>query len=69
MKDCTNKLNQSHFMAPVGCVKADKGVIPANNRANSNWAVKNFREWASNCSAVIPYDPVPSNLLECRDPQ
>ena len=47
LKDCAN---QSCFIAPVSSherVKAAKGVIPANTRANSNWAIKNFKEWAS----------------------
>jgi len=48
--------------------RAAKGVIPANIRANSNWAVKNFKEWVSNRSVMIPNDPVPSILLECKDP-
>jgi len=69
MKDYTNSLNQSHFVSPVSSPereRASKGVIPANTRANSNWTVKFFKEWACNCSAMTPKDPVPSNLLECQ---
>ena len=47
VKDYTNSLNHSHFIAPVISPehkKAAKGVMPANTRANSNWAIKNFKE-------------------------
>ena len=69
LKDCNN---QNRFIAPVSSperVKAAKGVIPANTQANSNWAVKNFKEWASNRSAMAPSDPVPPDLLKSHDPE
>ena len=44
-----------------------KGVIPANTRASSNWAIRNFNDWASNRSAMTPDDPVPANLLKSQD--
>ena len=69
LKDCAN---QSRFIAPVSSperVKAAKGVIPANTRANSNWAIKNFKEWASNRSTMAPNDPVPPDLLKSHDPE
>ena len=72
MKDCTNSLNCSCFITPVSSPereKAAKGVIPANTWANSNWAIKNFKEWVSNQSATIPDDPVPPELLESQDPE
>ena len=71
LKDCTNNLNNSRFVAPVSSPereKAAKGVIPVNTRANSNWAIKNFKEWASNRLAMTPDDPVPADLLQSQDP-
>ena len=70
LKDCTDSLNCSRFVAPVSSPereKAARGVIPANTQANSNWAVKNFKEWASNRSAMAPDDPVPPDLLKSQD--
>ena len=49
--------------------KATKGTIPANTWKNSNLAIKNFKEWASNRSVNIPDDPVPAELLESQDPE
>ena len=60
LKDCNN---QNRFIAPVSSPERVKAVIPANTQASSNWAVKNFKEWASNGSAVAPNDPVPPDLL------
>ena len=42
--------------------KAARGVIPENTWANSNWAIRNFKKWASNQSAMIPDDPIPPDL-------
>lgn len=70
LKDCSNDLNHSRFIAPVSSPereKAAKGVIPANTTANSNWAIKNFKDWASNRSAMTPNDPVPPDLLNSQD--
>ena len=68
LKDCSNDL--SRFIAPVSSPereKAAKGVIPANTRASSNWAIRNFNDWASNRSAMTPDDPVPADLLKSQD--
>ena len=43
------------------------GVKPAHTKASTQWAVKNFTKWAENRGVLVPYDPVPCNLLECHD--
>ena len=68
LKDCNN---QSRFIAPVSSpkrVKAAQGVIPANTLANSSLAIQNFKEWASNRSAMGPNDSVAPDLLKSHDP-
>ena len=70
LKDCTDGLNRSRFIAPVSsteCEKVARGVIPANTHANSNWTIKNFKEWASNRPSMTPDDPVPPDLLNSQD--
>ena len=70
LKDCTDSLNCSRFVALVSSSereKAARGVIPANIRENSNWAIKKFKELASDWSAITPDDPVPPDLLKSQD--
>ena len=50
-------------------VKVAKGVIPANTGANLDWAIKNFKKWASNRSTTAPSNPVPPDLLKSHDPE
>ena len=58
MKDCTNSVNFSCLIAPVSSPKreeATKGVIPANTRANSNWAIRNERQIDQRIYLMILY--------------
>ena len=72
MKDCIALIVVVSLLWTVSspkCEKAAKGVIPSNTWANSNWAMKNFKELASNRSATMPNDCVPPELLESQDPE
>ena len=46
----------------VDLAKAAKGVIPVNTEASTQWARKNFKAWAQNCSCSTS-EEVPDNLL------
>ena len=48
--------------------KLAEGLKPANTEATTQWAVNNFTKWAANRRALVPDDPVPSDLLVCHDP-
>ena len=48
-------------------IKAASGVIPVKTRANSNWDIRNFKERASNWSAMRPNYPVSPDLLKSQD--
>jgi len=37
---------------------AGEGVVPTNTRANTNWAVKTFKEWMEQHNAQVPDDPL-----------
>ena len=43
--------------------KAAKGVVPANTQ----WAVKNFTDWALNRSFLDSRETVPADLLRSHD--
>ena len=47
--------------------KASKGVIPDNTDASTQWALRNFNEWAGNHCFLTPDDPVPKDLLVSHD--
>ena len=47
--------------------KAAKGVIPAKTAASTQWALKNFNDWAHNRSFVDSAEAVPSNLFSSHD--
>ena len=59
----TNHKRFGPTVTSPGREKAARGVIPSNTEASTHWAVKNFKLWATNRSAV-PSDPVP----ESHDP-
>ena len=46
-----------------------KGVIPANTKSNTQWAVQTFNAWALNCSFVNSTEAVPADLLKSQDPE
>ena len=71
LKDCTNSLNCSYFIALVStteCDKAAREVTPVNTQAHSNCANKHFKEWASNQSAMTPDYFIPPNMLKVKIP-
>ena len=48
--------------------EAAKGVTPDNTKLSNDWAVKNLRAWMVFRNSVKPEDPVPTDLLSCKDP-
>ena len=61
---------QQRFSKPISSPereKASKGVIPDNTEASTQWALRNFNEWASNRCILSPNDPVPKDLLASHD--
>ena len=60
----------SRFSNPVNSperAKAAKGVVPANTEASTQWAVKNFTDWALNRSFLDSQETVPADLLRSHD--
>ena len=47
--------------------KAATGVVPTNTRCNSQWAERNFIEWAKQRNLQKLEDPVPSDRLQSND--
>ena len=70
LKDSTNSsaLLQQRlqcFLKPVSSPeweKAGKGVVPDNTDASTQWALRNFNEWAGNRCPLVPDDSVPKDL-------
>ena len=72
LNDSTNSSTPmlQRFSKPVSSLdreKAGKGVIPDNTNASTQWALRNFNEWAGNCCLLAPDDPVPKDLLASHD--
>ena len=44
-----------------------KGYTPANTKANTECALRNFKDWCTWRKNESPTDPVPSNLLSSND--
>ena len=44
-----------------------KGYTPVNIKANTEWALRNFKDWCTWRQNESPTDPVPSNLLSSND--
>ena len=44
-----------------------ESFVPANTKANTKWAVRNFEAWDDWRIAQNPGDPVPSDILSCVD--
>ena len=71
LKDSTNSSTPlqpriQRFSKPVSLPereKVGKGVVPENTDASTQWALRNFNEWAANRCSVVPNDPVPKDLL------
>ncbi len=64
------KAASSRFAAPVTSValeKATEGLKPRNTEISTRWALKNFNLWAENRAKLVPDEPVPEDLLQCRD--
>ena len=58
------------FASPVSendLIIAAGGVIPANTKASTQWAERNFISWITERNKVVPNDPVPVDLLSCHD--
>ena len=75
LKDSTNSFTPlqpriQRFSKPVSSPereKVGKGVIPENTDACTQWALRNFNEWAANHCSVVPNDPVPKDLLVSKN--
>jgi len=73
LNDCSNKVagRNSHqrfqVVSSPDHEKAAKGVVPAKTEASSQWALKNFTDWAEHRNLIEPDNPVPRNLLESHD--
>ena len=52
-------------MSEVHFVKVAKGVVPMRNNA---WGERAFHAWVEERNKAMPSDPVPDDLLACRDP-
>ena len=39
--------------------QAAKGVVPDNTKSNTNWAKRNYLNWAKHRNEQMPDDPVP----------
>ena len=56
------------FALPVSeedLTKAAGGIIPENTKANTQWAERNFINWATERNKVVPNDPVPKQPYWC----
>ena len=47
--------------------KREGCVIPDNTKASTQWALRNFNDWASNQCFLSPDDPFPNDLLASHD--
>ena len=53
----------------MGCTTSDQlatfseGFVPATTKANTEWAMRNFKAWADWRIAQNPEDPVQSDIL------
>ena len=68
--ESTNGQSNSRFSKPVDSperLKAAKGVVPANTESSTQWAVKNFTDWALNRSTLGICEAVPADLLKSHD--
>lgn len=69
LKDNTNFSAQpkaQHFSKPISSPeqeKAGKGLVPQSTEASTQWALRNFNDWASYHCSLTPDDPMPGNLL------
>ena len=62
--------NSSRFRSPVKeseYSEAAKGVIPANTKKCTNWAVRVLESWINERRVRKPEDPIPENILQCHD--
>ena len=62
--------NSSRFRSPVKeseYSEAAKGVIPANTKKCTYWAVRVFESWINERSVRKTEDPIPENILQCHD--
>ena len=63
--------SKDRFSTPVSDEQqkeAAKGVTPDNTKLSNDWAVKNLRAWMVFGNSMKPEDPVPTDLLSCKDP-
>ena len=63
---------ETRFAEPVGEYEvklALKGVVPDNTKRNNEWAARNFADWSRARSEEVKDDPVPQDLLNCKDPE
>ena len=59
-----------YFSKPVSSPerkKTGKGVVPDNIDASTQWALRNFNEWAGNHYSLAPEYAVPKDLLASHD--
>ena len=63
---------ETRFAEPVSEYEvklASKGVVPDNTKRNNEWAARNFADWSRARSEKVKDDPVPQDLLNCKDPE
>ena len=61
---------QNRFASPVSdnqLKKAASGVVPENTRCNTNWAERNFINWAKQRNQQVLKEPIPLDLLLSHD--
>lgn len=54
-------------ISPLPACTVTKDVVPANTRFNTYWVVWTFTAWAQQWNERLVSDPVPLDLLECKD--
>ena len=66
----TVQLNSSRFRPPVNDDEyeaAAKGVIPANTKSATNWALGVFKAWMKERNeSMASDDQIPDNFLDCH---
>lgn len=63
---------QNRFAEPVEeatFTEAAKGVVPENTKQANIWAARTFESWVNHRNKIKPDEPIPSDLLECKDPE
>ncbi|XP_011407854.1 PREDICTED: glutamine-rich protein 1-like [Amphimedon queenslandica] len=65
------EVQNTRFSSPISqevLAEAAKGVVPANTKKCTSWAVKVFYSWMECRNVQVPQDLIPADILKSPDP-